>query len=319
MRSAPPAGRGVSPLDEDRALRPGRDSPYGQQCIVRLGTWLPFEQVPGALAWCIQVPVGRETARRLTERAGAAWVAQETASVEQVEQHWPTPVAPPTLHQVSVDGALGPLVHGAGAAVKTLAIGRVVSGGGEPHAPELSYFSRLADAETCRRLAWAETHRRGITLAPQGCAVVDGAEWCQAFLTRHCPHAVRRLDCPHAAGYGSAAAQAMFGPGTAEASSWRGPQLHTLPHTAPAPVLAALRARPVAESLTPAAAVEKRDRAVAYLEARLPQIQYAQFRAAGDPIGSRRGGEPRRLGGVAQRQPVGMHRARRHCAPLVRL
>jgi hypothetical protein len=269
-----------------------------------LGTWLPFEQVPGALAWCSQVPVGRETARRLTERAGAAWVAQETARVEQVEQHWPTPVAPPTLHQVSVDGALGPLVHGAGAEVKTLAIGRVVSGGGEPHAPALSYFSRLADAETCRRLAWAEPHRRGITLAPQGCAVGDGAEWCQAVLPRHCPHAVRRLDCPPAAGYGSAAAQARFGPGTAEASRWRGPQLPTLPPTAPAPVLAALRARPVAESLTPAAAVEQRDRAVAYREARLPQIQYAQFRAAGYPIGSGAVESANRLAGKHGSKPA---------------
>src|SRR5437868_1003616 len=130
MRCAPPAGRGFSPLDEALALRPGRYSPYVQQCVVRLGTWLPFEQVPEAL----------------------------------------------------------------------------------------SYFSRLADADTFRRLAWVETHRRGVTVAPRVCAVVDGAEWCQTFLTRHCPDAVRILDFPHAAGYVSAAAQAMFGPGSPEAS-----------------------------------------------------------------------------------------------------
>jgi hypothetical protein len=284
-----------------------------------LGTWLPFEQVPGALAWFIQVPVGRETARRLTERAGAALVAQETASVEQLEQHWPAPVAPPTLHQVSVDGAMVPLVHGEWAEVKTLAIGRVVPRGGEPHATELSYFSRLADAETFRRLAWAETHRRGITLAPQVCAVVDGAEWCQAFLTRHCPDAVRILDFPHAAGYVSAAAQAMFGPGTAEASSWLGPQLHTLKHTDPAQVLAALRALPVAESLTPEAAVEKRDSAVAYLEARLPQIQYAQFRAAGYPIGSGAVESANKLVVEARLKGSGMHWARANVNPMVAL
>jgi hypothetical protein len=75
----------VFPLNEELALQPGRYSPYVQQCVVCLGTWLPFEQVPEALAWFTQVPealawftqvpVGRETARRLTERAGAALVA----------------------------------------------------------------------------------------------------------------------------------------------------------------------------------------------------------------------------------------------------
>jgi hypothetical protein len=181
---------------------------------------LPFEQVPLALAWFTQVTVGRETARRLTERAGAALVAQDTAQVEHLEQHWPAPVPPATVHQLSVDGAMVPLVHGEWAEVKTLAIGRMVQRGGEPQATDLSYFSRLADAETFRRLAWVATHRRGLTLAPRVCAVVDGAEWCQAFITRHCPDAVRILDFPHAAGYVSAAAQAMFGPGTAEASAW---------------------------------------------------------------------------------------------------
>jgi hypothetical protein len=319
MRSVPPAGRGFFPLDEELALRPGRYSPYLQQCVVRLGTWLPFEQVPEALAWFTRVRPGRETARRLTERAGAALVAQETARVEQLEQHWPAPVPPPALHQVSVDGAMVPLLHGVWAEVKTLAIGRVVQRSGEPHATELSYFSRLADADTFRRLAWAETHRRGVTLAPRVCAVVDGAEWCQTFLTRHCPDAVRILDFPHAAGYVSAVAQARFGPGTEAASDWLEPQLHTLKQADPQQVLAALRALPVAESLTPAAAAEKRDSAVAYLEARLPQIQYAQLRAAGYPIGSGAVESANKLVVEARLKGSGMHWARSNVNPMVAL
>jgi len=286
---------------------------------VRLGTWLPFEQVPPALAWFTQVTVGRETARRLTERAGAALVAQDTAQVEHLEQHWPAPVPPAPVHQLSVDGAMVPLVHGEWAEVKTLAIGRVVQRGGEPQATDLSYFSRLADAETFRRLAWVETHRRGITLAPRVCAVVDGAEWCQAFITRHCPDAVRILDFPHAAGYVSAVAQAMFGPGTAEASAWLEPQLHTLKRADPEQVLAALRALPVTESLTPEAAAEKRDSAVAYLEARLPQLQYAQFRAAGYPIGSGAVESANKLVVEARLKGSGMHWARPNVNPMVAL
>lgn len=243
-------------------MRPGRYSPYLQQCVVRLGTWLPFAQVPEALAWFTRVPVSAETTRRLTETAGAALVAAETAAVEQLEQRWPDPAGvPDTLHQVSVDGAMVPLVHGEWTEVKTLAIGPVEQRRGEPHATVLSYFSRHADVDTFTRLAWAELHRRGIPLAPQVCAVVDGADWCQTFLSRRCPQAVRILDFPHAAEYVSAAAQAMFGAGTAEASEWLGKHLHGLKHGDPTAVLAALAALPVAESLTPTAAAEKRDAA----------------------------------------------------------
>jgi hypothetical protein len=301
-------------------LRPGRYSPYLQQCVVRLGSWLPFEQVPEGLAWFTRVAVSRETARRLTEAAGAALVARETARVEQLERTWPAPPAIPTdLHQLSVDGAMVPLVRGEWAEVKTLAIGRVEPRGGEPHATDLSYFSRLADADTFRRLAWAETHRRGLTLAPRVCAIVDGADWCQAFITRHCPDAVRILDFAHAAGYLSAAAQAMFGPGTAEASSWLARHLHGLKYAAPAAVLAALRALPVADSLTPAAATEKRDTAVAYLEARLAQIEYARFRAAGYPIGSGAVESANKLVVEARLKGSGMHWARPHVNPMVAL
>jgi hypothetical protein len=68
-----------------------------QQSIVRLGTWLPFEQVPEGLAHFTRVTVTRETARRLTEGAGAAWVAWETAAVERLEQDGPPGPAGPAV------------------------------------------------------------------------------------------------------------------------------------------------------------------------------------------------------------------------------
>src|SRR5262249_58946984 len=124
--------------------------------------WLPFEQVPEALAWFTRVVVSPETARRVTEAAGAALVAVETAAVEQLEQQWPEPPGvPATRQQVSVDGAMVPLVHGEWAEVKTVAVGRVERRGETLHATDLSYFSRLADVDTVTRLAWGELHRRG--------------------------------------------------------------------------------------------------------------------------------------------------------------
>ena len=78
---------------------------------------------------------------------------------------------------------MGPWIHNEWAAVKTLALGRrdrrqQADGTWPVQARALSCFSRLTDAETSRRLAWVETHRRGLTLAPRVCVVGDGAPWC---------------------------------------------------------------------------------------------------------------------------------------------
>jgi hypothetical protein len=188
------------PLDEELALEAGSYAPFVHQSIVRLGTWLPFERVPAVLGHFTRVPISAETARRLTETAGATLEAAETAAVRALEHAGRLPSAPSERLQVSVDGAMVPLVHKAWAEVKTLAIGIVGSREGREgphcHTTALSYFSRLTDADTFRRLAWVETQRRGVPAAADVCGVVDGADWCQRFLDWHCPDAVRILvDC----------------------------------------------------------------------------------------------------------------------------
>ena len=62
-----------------------------------------------------------------------------------------------------------------------------------------SSFSRLTDAATFADLAEVETRRRGVTQAPQVCAVTDGADWLHGFIDLHRPDALRILDFPHAA------------------------------------------------------------------------------------------------------------------------
>ena len=42
------------------------------------------------------------------------------------------------------------------------------------HTSDLSYFSRLAEADVFERLAWVEIHRRGTETAQLVCAVTDG-------------------------------------------------------------------------------------------------------------------------------------------------
>jgi hypothetical protein len=316
---ARPAGAGFFPLDERLGLGSGAFTPTVQQGLVRLGTQVPFAQAAEAAAFFLGVVVSAETTRRLTEGAGAALVALETAEAEAVVE---APALPPgpAVQQVSVDGAMVPLVGGEWAEVKTLAIGTVERhANGAAHATALSYFSRLCDAEQFRTLARAEVHRRGAARAGTVCAVADGADWCQKFVDWHCPRAVRILDFPHAAGYLSAAAQARWGAGTAAASAWLGKYLHVLKHGAPDRALQALRALPMGRAPQPAEARAVQEQALQYLEARRAQLEYARFQAAGYPIGSGIVESANKLVVEARLKGAGMHWARASVNPLVAL
>lgn len=327
MPPARPAGRAFSPLDEELGLLPGRFSPSLQESAVRLGTWLPFAPAARMVAHFTHTEVSPATVRRTTEGAGAAYVGVQTAQVEALEQHWPvTPPGRPRL-QVSVDGAMVPLRgKGEWAEAKTLAIGEVGAPQWDPkhaewqvHAEHPSYFSRLTDHATFTRLALAESQRRGVDRAGVVCGVVDGAEWCQHFLDRHRPDAVRILDFSHALEHLATAAKACFGPGTAKLSQWLDAQAHALKHDQPTAVLAALRALPVAQASDPAAAIEQRDETLGYLEKRQDHITYRVFQAQGYPIGSGMVESANKLVVEARLKGAGMHWARAHVDPLLAL
>ncbi|HEX3640021.1 MAG TPA: hypothetical protein VHV10_01900 [Ktedonobacteraceae bacterium] len=139
------------------------------------------------------------------------------------------------------DGAMVPLVGGDYVEVKTLVIGRVQAKEKrskqrpDQHVEtvDLSYFSRLADAETFGRRAIVETERRGVSLAGQVCAVQDGAEWIQGFVDLHAPDAVRILDFAHARGYLAEIAELVREAGTKLPADWLEIQCHDLKHHGP--------------------------------------------------------------------------------------
>ncbi len=325
MACAPPAARGFSPLDEELDLLPGRLSSWLVEATVRLGTWLPFEQVAEALDFFTKVRISEETARRLTEQAGAAQVALEAAAVEILEREAsPSPPGPP-VQQVSVDGAMVPLVGGDWAEVKTAAVGAVTcstvgeDGHQEVHAKELSYFSRLADSATFTRAATVELHRRGTFRAGTVVAPMDGAEWQQGFLDYHRPDAVRILDFPHAVEHLNGAAQVVWGPGTGESTTWLKEQAHTLKHGDPGQVLEALRTLPVEGANDPDAAGRIRDGTLQYLGKRREQIEYARFLALGYPIGSGSVESANKLVVENRLKGSGMHWARANVNPMVAL
>jgi hypothetical protein len=316
-------GPGISPLDEELGVSGGAFSPYLVEAMVRLGTELPFERVPNLLSFFTQVGIGEETARVVTERAGAVLQAQQEAEVAAYERRERPLIAEPNapaVQQLSADGAMVHLVKEGWAEVKTLAIGRIVQrAAGEVHATEISYCSRLDDAATFRRLAAGELGRRGTYQATTVCAVMDGAEWLQGLVDWHVPKAVRILDFPHAAEHLSQGAQAVFGPGTAAASEWLGKWAHELRHGDPDQVLAALRELPAADAADPVAAAQARDEALAYLEKRRAQIAYAAFAAAGYPVGSGMVESANKLVVEARLKGSGMHWARQSVNPLLAL
>jgi hypothetical protein len=301
-------------------LLPGALTPTLHEGAARLGACLPFPQAVVLLARFAKVTVSEATVRRLTERAGAAQVAVQTEEVARLEREAPDAPPGPAAQQLSVDGAMVPLLGGEWAEVKTLAVGEVVGdGAGAVRAADLSYFARLADADAFARLATGEVHRRGTESAGVVVGVVDGAVWCQGFLDYHRPDAVRVLDFAHAVEHLSAAAQAVFGPGTAAASEWLGAQAHALRHGEPEAVLAALRALPAAQATDPAAATAARDGEVGYFAKRLDQLRYADFVARGLPIGSGAVESANKLVVEARLKGAGMHWARSHVDPMVAL
>ena len=233
-----------SPLDEELKLLPGCLTPHAHECIVRLGSWLPFGQSAQMLAEILQVQISPGTSRRYTEAAGAAYEAVQSKEVDWLERKVPPAPTGAARQMFSVDGAMVPLVKGEWAEVKTLVVGEVSSaeqtdGSQIVRTQQLSYFSRLTDADNFNRLALVETHRRGLEKSQQVAAVVDGAEWLQGFIDTHRPDAVRILDFPHAAQRLGQISQ-LIGDG----DQWLRQQLHTLKHQGPAEVLVELVSAP---------------------------------------------------------------------------
>jgi hypothetical protein len=287
--------------------------------LVRLATLAPFAQIPSLLAHFTGVTVGAETVRRLTEAAGSAQVARETAAVDSIERWLPAPPPGPAVQLLSVDGAFVPVLGGSWAEVKTLAIGEVCGAASDPeqlHTTRLSYFSRLTDATSFARLATVETQRRGTETAATVVAVVDGAEWCQGFIDHQRHDAVRILDFAHAVEHLGQVAQAHFGPGTAAASEWLGQQAHALRHGEEEQVLVRLA------ELSTSGPLEARELARAtqtYLTTRREQIRYQTFAAAGYPIGSGCVESANKLVVEARLKGSGMHWSRAAVNPMLAL
>lgn len=309
-------------------LLPGKFTPTVVESVARLGAWMPFTPAARMLGHFIKVTVSEAKVRRTTEGAGKAYEQAQAAQVERLHKQTPEPPEGPEVQQLSVDGAMVPLLKGRWAEVKTLAIGSVkqemVKGQLEARAEGISYFSRMADHETFARLALVEVHRRGTERAGTVCGVNDGADWEQGFMDYHRSDAVRILDWGHAAGYVAKAGQAVFGVGRAETSEWLGKRFHELKHEVPDLVLASLRQlRTVVPERVEAdkqdVALKVVEESLQYLEKRREQIRYAEFVRLGYPIGSGMVESANKLVVEARLKGSGMHWQDVHVNPMLAL
>ena len=78
--------RVFSPLDEELDLLPGALTPSLREDLVRLGTWMPFERAVGELQHFRRTEVSKSSVVRLTEAAGAAYVAVQGEEVSRIEE-----------------------------------------------------------------------------------------------------------------------------------------------------------------------------------------------------------------------------------------
>ena len=112
MECAPTVGRGFFPLDEELGLLPGPLTPSLVEDLAILGSWLPFGPAANNVGHFRQIEVSEATARRVTEQSGQAYVELQTEEAGLLEAEMREAPAGPGLQQLSVDGAMVPLLGG---------------------------------------------------------------------------------------------------------------------------------------------------------------------------------------------------------------
>jgi hypothetical protein len=294
------------PLDEELELPTSGLTPHAHQGLVLLGTLAPFARAATYLDTLLHLRVSPSTARRLTEQAGAClehWQDEHAGPLSEAVQ--PQDKGAERL-VMATDGVLIPVVPDEWAEVKMTTLAQVSQGqDGEVHCAQLSYFARLADAETFADLASFEIRRRGVEHAAEVAAVSDGAEWIVGFVQGHRADAVRILDFAHAAEYLAAIGTLAQDAGVHLAPTWLEEQLHELKHEGPSGVLTEVHRL---QALVPSQEMSEK---VSYLCKREGQMQYPHYQAAGWPIGSGIAESGNKLVIQARLKGAGMHWDRR--------
>lgn len=224
---------------------------------------------------------------------------------------------------VSVDGAFVQLTSGEWREVKSLAVGEFStewdpdSWEAQVKTKDITYFSRSYPASEFEQGALAELHRQGLEHAQRVVAVNDGAAWIQQFLDYHCPQATRIIDFAHAASYVAQVGKAAWGEVSDTFKHWFDSACHRLKHQPPQESIANLTL------LLPKAKTDEQrltmEKALFYLQRRLPMLDYAHFRRQGLPIGSGSVESGHKVVFQRRMKGAGMRWAEQHLDPMLSL
>ena len=112
MAPAQSVGRAFFPLDEELGLLGGGLTPRAEETLVRLASWMPFEQARAFLKDLLGVQVSKATARRATLGAGAAGLMVLEEEAQRLKQELPQAPRGAQKQAMSADGAMVLLVGG---------------------------------------------------------------------------------------------------------------------------------------------------------------------------------------------------------------
>jgi hypothetical protein len=93
-----------SPLDEELELLAGKLTPRGHEQLVRLSSYMPFEQAVELFEDFMGIHVSKDVGQRYTEEAGAVYEELQTAEVEELHKKRPKTRAMSGKLQISADG-----------------------------------------------------------------------------------------------------------------------------------------------------------------------------------------------------------------------
>ena len=296
--------QGYYPLDEALALDGTHFSDAVQQAVSLLGAELSFAPAADTLLSLSGISVSVREAERLTEARGAA--LEQACQAEQQQVLAGGAAAAALLHRWQQAQAQRPVAAGSWAVALDAAKALFVDGWHEikagvvfralPYplkggrkgewdgatATAQSYIAEVGDIAAAASRLSLEVMRRGIGADERIICLGDGAagNWNQFAL--QFPRRVEVLDWYHAVEHLWAAGNGMYGQGSKEAKEWVSEREKELWKGQVAGVVGVLQALEALGGVIGAAAGEQ----VHYFETNQERMHYAEYRAAGYPIGS---------------------------------
>jgi hypothetical protein len=220
--------RGFVPLDEELGLARHEMTPALADIVELMGVVCPFESAVKLLKRTLNVDVSDDRVRRATEQMGQRCLdADEAEAIRAISSSVPLGATDTTRderHYMMPDGGMVPTLEGyreAKLGVCFRASDHIQVSEKRSILLRKRFFGDIATAEEFGKRLYATAQREGIASDGKGCDVVgDGAPWIWNLKAEHLPAAGENVDWYHAKEHIFATAHALYGEGTAKATSW---------------------------------------------------------------------------------------------------